>query len=220
MQLQIAPSILSADFSALGKDVEMLNGCADLIHLDIMDGTFVPNISFGFPVVEAVAKYARIPMDAHLMVVHPEKWVGRCAELGVKMMSFHQEAAGDDTGAILADIRAHGMKAGLVINPDIPVENLFPYIGQADYFLIMSVFAGFGGQKFIPESLDRIATLKKELGSNGNDAPIEVDGGVNAENAQLLKKAGASILVAGSSVFNADDPSEAIAQLRGETRGC
>ena len=219
MQLQIAPSILSADFSALGKDIDMLNGCADLIHLDIMDGTFVPNISFGFPVVEAVAKHASIPMDAHLMVVHPERWVGRCAELGVRMMSFHQEAAGEETARILADIRAHGMKAGLVINPDIPVENLFPYIGQADYFLIMSVFAGFGGQKFIPESLNRIEALKKELGDRGNDAPIEVDGGVNAENAPLLKKAGAGILVAGSSVFNAKNPSEAIALLRGETHG-
>ena len=214
MQLQIAPSILSADFANLGKDIEMLNASADLIHLDIMDGTFVPNISFGFPVVEAVAKIARIPMDAHLMVVHPERWVKRCAELGVQMMSFHQEAAGEDTAAILADIRANGMKAGLVINPDIPVENLFPYIGQADYFLIMSVFAGFGGQKFIPESLERIKALKAELKRRGNDAPIEVDGGVSEENALLLKEAGASIFVAGSSVFNADDPAQAIARLR------
>ena len=192
----------------------MLNASADLIHLDIMDGTFVPNISFGFPVVEAVAKIARIPMDAHLMVVHPERWVKRCAELGVQMMSFHQEAAGEDTAAILTDIRANGMKAGLVINPDIPVENLFPYIGQADYFLIMSVFAGFGGQKFIPESLERIKALKAELKRKGNDAPIEVDGGVSEENALLLKEAGASIFVAGSSVFNADDPAQAIARLR------
>ncbi len=214
MQLQIAPSILSADFLDLGKDIEMLNGCADLIHLDIMDGTFVPNISFGFPVVEAVSKIARIPMDAHLMVVHPEKWVARCAELGVKMMSFHQEAAGEDSAAILADIRAHGMKAGLVINPDIPVERLFPYIGQADYFLIMSVFAGFGGQKFIPESLERIAALKNELDRRGSDTPIEVDGGVNEENALLLKKAGASIFVAGSSVFKATDPARAVELLR------
>lgn len=214
MQLQIAPSILSADFANLGKDIEMLNASADLIHLDIMDGTFVPNISFGFPVVEAVAKIARIPMDAHLMVVHPERWVKRCAELGVQMMSFHQEAAGEDTAAILTDIRANGMKAGLVINPDIPVENLFPYIGQADYFLIMSVFAGFGGQKFIPESLERIKALKAELKRRGNDAPIEVDGGVSEENALLLKEAGASIFVAGSSVFKADDPAQAIARLR------
>lgn len=214
MQLQIAPSILSADFANLGKDIEMLNASADLIHLDIMDGTFVPNISFGFPVVEAVAKIARIPMDAHLMVVHPERWIKRCAELGVQMMSFHQEAAGEDTAAILTDIRANGMKAGLVINPDIPVENLFPYIGQADYFLIMSVFAGFGGQKFIPESLVRIKALKAEQKRRGNDVPIEVDGGVSEENALLLKEAGASIFVAGSSVFNADDPAQAIARLR------
>lgn len=218
MQFQVAPSILSADFANLGKDIEMLNGSADLIHLDIMDGSFVPNISFGFPVVEAVARIAEIPMDAHLMVVHPERWVKRCAELGVKMMSFHQEAAGDDTGAILADIRANGMKAGLVINPDIPVERLFPYIGQADYFLIMSVFAGFGGQKFIPESLDRIKVLKAELKRRGIETPIEVDGGVCDDNVAQLKEAGASIFVAGSSVFKAANPAEAIARLRGEKR--
>ena len=218
MQFQIAPSILSADFANLGKDIEMLNASADIIHLDIMDGTFVPNISFGFPVVEAVSKIASIPMDAHFMVVHPERWVKRCAEIGVKMMSFHQEAAKEDTAAILADIRANGMKAGLVINPDIPVENLFPYIGQADFFLIMSVFAGFGGQKFIPDSLERIKTLKAELKRRCNDAPIEVDGGVSDDNVQLLKDAGASIFVAGSSVFKADDPAEAIARLRGEKR--
>lgn len=214
MQLQIAPSILSADFSHLGEDIAMLNESADLIHLDIMDGSFVPNISFGFPVVEAVSKIASIPMDAHFMVVHPERWVERCAKLGVAMMSFHLEAARDEASAILADIRAHGMKAGLVINPDIPVEDLFPFIGQADYFLIMSVFAGFGGQKFIPESLERISVLKQELDRQGNNAPIEVDGGVSNVNAGLLRKAGATILVAGSSVFNAADPAEAIAVLR------
>ncbi len=214
MQLQVAPSILSADFAELGKDIRMLNACADLIHLDIMDGTFVPNISFGFPVVEAVSKIATIPMDAHLMVVHPERWVKRCAELGVSMMSFHQEAALEDSEAILADIRANGMKAGLVINPDIPVERLFPYIGKADFFLIMSVFAGFGGQKFIPESVRKVAALKAELERRGNDAPIEVDGGVNAENAALLRDAGASILVAGSSVFKAENPAEAVSLLQ------
>ena len=214
MQLQVAPSILSADFAELGKDIRMLNACADLIHLDIMDGTFVPNISFGFPVVEAVSKIATIPMDAHLMVVHPERWVKRCAELGVSMMSFHQEAALEGSEAILADIRANGMKAGLVINPDIPVERLFPYIGKADFFLIMSVFAGFGGQKFIPESVRKVAALKAELERRGNDAPIEVDGGVNAENAALLRDAGASILVAGSSVFKAENPAEAVSLLQ------
>ena len=214
MQLQVAPSILSADFAELGKDIRMLNACADLIHLDIMDGTFVPNISFGFPVVEAVSKIATIPMDAHLMVVHPERWVKRCAELGVNMMSFHQEAALEDSEAILADIRANGMKAGLVINPDIPVERLFPYIGKADFFLIMSVFAGFGGQKFIPESVRKVAALKAELERRGSDAPIEVDGGVNAENAALLRDAGATILVAGSSVFKSENPAEAVSLLQ------
>ena len=214
MQLQIAPSILSADFARLGADIEMLNKSADLIHLDIMDGSFVPNISFGFPVVEAVSKIATIPMDAHFMVVHPERWVKRCAELGVSMMSFHLEAAREDASTILADIRSHGMKAGLVINPDIAVEDLFPFIGQADYFLIMSVFAGFGGQKFIPESLERTAVLKAELDRRGNSAPIEVDGGVSNANAKLLARAGASIFVAGSSVFKADNPATAISEHR------
>lgn len=214
MQLQIAPSILSADFGNLARDIRMLNDSADLIHLDVMDGTFVPNISFGFPVIEAVSKVASIPMDAHLMVVNPGKWVERCAGLGVAMMSFHLEADREKASEILADIRAHGMKAGLVINPDIPVEDLFPYIGQADYFLIMSVFAGFGGQKFIAESVGKVARLKAELDKAGSNAPIEVDGGVNSENAALLRDAGASMLVAGSSVFKAEDPSEAICGLR------
>ena len=192
----------------------MLNAASDLIHLDIMDGSFVPNISFGFSVVEAVAKKASVPMDAHFMVVNPECWVKRCSELGVAMMSFHLEAAGRKTRKILRDIRAHGMKAGLAINPDIPVEKLYPYIGEADYFLIMSVFAGFGGQKFIYESLDRVAALKARLQAKGDAALIEVDGGVNEENAGPLQEAGADILVAGSSVFRSAAPAKTIAALR------
>lgn len=212
--MQIAPSLLAADFLRLEKDVEMLNAASDLIHLDIMDGSFVPNISFGFSVVEAVAKKASVPMDAHFMVVNPECWVKRCSELGVAMMSFHLEAAGRGTRKILRDIRAHGMKAGLAINPDIPVEKLYPYIGEADYFLIMSVFAGFGGQKFIYESLDRVAALKAKLQAKGDAALIEVDGGVNEENAGPLQEAGADILVAGSSVFRSAAPAKTIAALR------
>lgn len=214
MPLQIAPSLLSADFLELGKDVAMLNKNADIIHLDIMDGTFVPNISFGFPVIEAVAKAAEIPCDAHFMVTNPEKWVERCAAAGVTMMSFHLEAAGRKTRAILGDIRAHGMKAGLAINPDVPVEKLFPYIGAADYFLVMSVFAGFGGQKFIYESLDRVWELRQKLLRKGNGALIEVDGGVNEGNAPALAEAGADILVAGSSVFSSEDPEKTISALR------
>ena len=214
MQLQVAPSILSADFANLGRDIRMLNKAADIIHLDVMDGTFVPNISFGFPVIEAVSKIAKIPMDAHLMVVNPHKWFERCAKLGVRMCSFHLEAAGRKTAGNLKTIRELGMKAGLVINPDIPVEKLFPYIGQADFFLIMSVFAGFGGQKFIYESLDRVARLKAELDKRGDPAPIEVDGGVSASNAAALRDAGATMLVAGSAVFKAEDPAAAIAAIR------
>ena len=212
--MQIAPSLLAADFLRLEKDVEMLNAASDLIHLDIMDGSFVPNISFGFSVVEAVAKKASVPMDAHFMVVNPECWVKRCSELGVAMMSFHLEAAGRKTRKILRDIRSHGMKAGLAINPDIPVEKLYPYIGEADFFLIMSVFAGFGGQKFIYESLDRVAALKARLQAKGDAALIEVDGGVNEENAGPLQEAGADILVAGSSVFRSAAPAKTIAALR------
>lgn len=212
--MQIAPSLLAADFLRLEKDVEMLNAASDIIHLDIMDGSFVPNISFGFSVVEAVAKKASVPMDAHFMVVNPECWVKRCSELGVAMMSFHLEAAGRKTRKILRDIRSHGMKAGLAINPDIPVEKLYPYIGEADYFLIMSVFAGFGGQKFIYESLDRVAALKAKLQAKGDAALIEVDGGVNEENAGPLQEAGADILVAGSSVFRSAAPAKTIAALR------
>ena len=214
MQLQVAPSILSADFANLGKDIEMLNGCADFIHLDVMDGTFVPNISFGLPVIESVAKIASIPMDAHFMVVHPERWIERTAALGVKMMSFHLEAAGRSSARILGEIQAAGMKAGLVINPDVPVERLFPYIGKADFFLIMSVFAGFGGQKFIYEAIDRVAALRKELDKRGSRAPIEVDGGVGKGNAAALAEAGASIVVAGSSVFKSADPVKAVSELQ------
>lgn len=214
MPLQIAPSLLSADFLELGKDVAMLNKSADIIHLDIMDGTFVPNISFGFSVVEPVAKASKIPCDAHFMVTNPEKWVDRCAAAGVSMMSFHLEAAGRKTRSILRDIRAHGMKAGLAINPDVPVDKLFPYIGAADYFLIMSVFAGFGGQKFIYESLDRVWELRQRLLRKGNGTLIEVDGGVNEGNAAALADAGAEILVAGSSVFRSEDPAKTISALR------
>lgn len=214
MPLQIAPSVLSADFLELGRDVAMLNDNADLIHLDIMDGTFVPNISFGFPVIEAITKAVRIPSDAHFMVTAPEKWVERCAAAGASMMSFHLEAAVRKTRAILRDIRSHGMKAGLAINPDVPVEKLFPYIGDADYFLIMSVFAGFGGQKFIYESLDRVWELRQMLSRKGDGALIEVDGGVNEGNAAALAEAGADILVAGSSVFRSEDPAKTISALR------
>ena len=213
--IQIAPSILSADFLHLEKDVELVNREADLFHLDIMDGSFVPNISFGFPVVEAIAKAARRPLDVHLMIVHPEKYVERFAKAGASMLSFHYEAALEESGAILEQIHALGVKAGIVINPDCPVQKIFPYLDKADFVLLMSVFAGFGGQKFIPESLERIAAVRAELDRRGRkEVPIEVDGGIGPENAAAVKKAGAGILVAGSAVFKAPDPAQAIAAMR------
>lgn len=215
--IQIAPSMLSADFLHLEKDVEMVNGCADIFHLDIMDGVLVPNISYGFPVIEAIAKKAVKPMDAHLMIVHPEKYFERFAKTGVKMMSFHLEAAdrdGNDSAEMLDMIKSYGIKAGLAINPDIAPERVFPYLEKADYILVMSVFAGFGGQKFIETTYDRIRTIKSEISRIGSSCQIEVDGGVSPSNASALAAAGAEILVAGSAVFKAEDPASTVDAMR------
>ena len=214
MQLQIAPSILAADFLHLEKDILMLNREADIIHLDVMDGTLVPNISFGFSVIDPVSRIATIPMDAHLMVVNPQKWFENLHKDGVGMVSFHYEAALEHTEEYIDTLHSMGIRAGVAINLDVPVEKLFPFIGKADYFLIMSVFAGFGGQKFIPESLERISTLKAEIDRVGNDALIEVDGGVNLQNITALREAGATMIVAGSTVFRSDRPGEVISALR------
>ena len=214
--IQIAPSMLSADFLHLEKDVEMVNEYADLFHLDIMDGTFVPNISFGFPVVEAIAKKAAKPLDVHLMIVNPQKYVERFAKAGAALISFHYEAALEESGEVIRQIKELGVKAGIVINPDCPVEKIFPYLDQVDFVLIMSVFAGFGGQKFIPESLDRIRAVKAQLRRIGRpEVPIEVDGGVGPGNAAQVIAAGATMLVAGSAVFKAEDPQAAIEAMRG-----
>lgn len=212
--MKIAPSILAADFLNLGRDIELLNNQADIIHLDVMDGTLVPNISFGFSVIDHVSKVARIPMDVHLMVVHPERWFERLAKDGVSMVSFHLETAGRNTSKFIDTIHSLGMKAGVAINPDVPVEKLFKYVGKADYFLIMTVFAGFGGQKFIYESLDRAKRLSDEIDSRGASSLIEVDGGVSLDNALSLKESGVDILVAGSTVFRSDDPAATIRELQ------
>ena len=206
--------MLAADFLHLEKDVRLVNEYADIFHLDIMDGTFVPNISYGFPVVEAISSIAVKPLDVHLMIVNPEKYVERFAKVGASMISFHLNAT-EDPAAVLRYIRSLGVKAGLVINPDIPVESLYPYLKDADFILLMSVFAGFGGQKFIEDTYVRIRTLREEIARQGLDLPIEVDGGVGPANAKALIEAGAEILVAGSAVFKAEDPGAVIAAMRG-----
>jgi ribulose-phosphate 3-epimerase len=218
MQLQIAPSLLAADFLHLEKDVQMLNAHADLIHLDVMDGTLVPNLSFGFSVMEPLSKIATVPLDTHLMIVQPDKYFKRFADLGLKMLSFHLEAArleGRDAGEMLREIKELGPEAGLAINPDMPVEEVFPFLEDADFILVMSVFAGFGGQAFIPETFDRVKKLKAEIRRRGLKCKIEVDGGVGLSNAKELHKAGVDIAVAGSSVFKSEDPAATIAAMRG-----
>ncbi len=209
----IAPSVLSADFGDLRRDIEMLNRSeAEWIHVDVMDGTFVPNISFGFPVMVPLHKYATKPLDVHLMIVHPEKYVERFCDAGAWSVGFHLEAV-DDPMPILDMIKAKGVRTCLTINPDIDVKRLDPYLDKVDMVLLMSVFAGFGGQKFIPETMDKLRYVKEQIVSRGLKTLIEIDGGVNIENAHDLFAAGADVLVAGSAVFNASSPEESIHQM-------
>lgn len=213
--VKIAPSLLSADFLNLGADLEKVCKNADFLHLDIMDGIFVPNISFGFPVVEAIAKVATVPMDAHLMIAHPEKYVERFAMVGIKMLSFHYEAV-ERPDKLARKIRECGMQPGLAFNPDVPLDDIFQYIGDFDYILLMSVFAGFGGQKFIDSSFDRLHMLKDEIARQGLSCVVEVDGGIGMSNCKKLSAKGADILVVGNSVFASENPSAMIAKLKEE----
>lgn len=209
----ISPSILAADFGNLQAMCEMINRSrAEWVHIDVMDGVFVPNISFGFPVLEAVKKHCRKLIDVHIMIVHPEKYVKRFAEAGAEMLTFHYEAA-ENPQQVIDLIRAEGIKVGITVNPDVPVSALAPYIDQVDMVLLMSVFAGYGGQKFMEETYARVDELKALIDSKNPDCLIEIDGGVNLENAPKLFQHGANVLVAGSTVFNAPDPEKMIVDL-------
>ena len=210
----ISPSLLAADFGNLARDVEMLNrSSADWMHLDVMDGVFVPNISFGFPVMQAIANVARKPLDVHLMTVQPERYIENVKDLGARIMNVHVEAS-PHLHRTIQQIHSAGMLAGATLNPSTPVEMLEDVIEDLDLVLIMSVNPGFGGQKFIEHSLTKVEKLRSRIDSCGSGALIEVDGGVNVDNAPLLVKAGADALVAGSAVFNAPDPEAEIEALK------
>lgn len=210
----VSPSLLSADFANLAKDVELVNRSdADMFHLDVMDGVFVPNISFGFPIIEAIARTAKKPLDVHLMIVEPEKWINRLRDLGAEIMNVHQEACVHLDRTIHA-IKDAGMKAAVTLNPSTPVSLLEDVIADLDMVLLMSVNPGFGGQKFIPNAVAKTRRLREMIDATGSKAQIEVDGGVNAATGKLLAEAGADILVAGSYIFQAPDPFAAIRSLK------
>lgn len=210
----VSPSLLSADFGNLERDIAMLNSSeCDWFHLDVMDGVFVPNISFGFPVMEAMKRHAEKPLDVHLMIVEPQKFVKQVAALGAKVMNVHYEAC-NHLHRVLQQIKAEGMMAGVTLNPHTPVNVLEDIICEADLVMLMGVNPGFGGQKFIEHTVDKTRRLRDLIDRSGSRALIEIDGGVNRETGRRLVEAGADVLVAGSAVFGAADPQEEIRALR------
>ncbi len=209
----IAPSILSADFGNLNQDIDMINQSeAQWFHVDVMDGVFVPNISFGFPVMKSLQKRAEKTLDVHLMIVQPERYIEDFAKAGANILTVHIEAS-THLHRSLQQIKAAGMKAGVALNPHTPISTLLDVLEDVDLVCLMSVNPGFGGQKFIPNTINKIKALKTEIEKRGLNTLIEIDGGVTLENAQTLFQAGADVLVAGNTVFSAENPSATISQL-------
>lgn len=214
-KIKIAPSILSADFARAGQEIEQITkDGADLLHLDVMDGSFVKNISFGPKFVQEVRPYSKATFDAHLMIVNPWNYIKQFANAGADIITVHYEACGDKLKDTLLQIKDLGVKCGAVINPDTPVEKVADVIELCDMLLLMSVYPGFGGQKFIPDVLPKIAEARKLIDSTGKDIDLEIDGGITKENVRLVKDAGANVIVAGSTVFNQIDRAKIIRELR------
>jgi ribulose-phosphate 3-epimerase len=215
--IEIAPSILSADFTRLAEEIATVEKAgASILHVDVMDGRFVPNITVGLPVVKAIARTTNLPIDAHLMIVEPGQYADQFAKAGARMVSIHIEAD-PNAHRTLTSIRAAGALAGIVINPATSLSALDEVIKFADYVLVMSVNPGFGGQEFIPESLDKVRRLRKMIDERGLRTRIEIDGGINTENIAEVTGAGAEIIVAGSAIFAAPDPAVALRELREAT---
>jgi ribulose-phosphate 3-epimerase len=213
-KIEIAPSILSADFRNLEREVKAVQDSgADRIHCDIMDGHFVPNLTFGPIVVEAVKRCVTIPLDVHLMIHHPQKYISQFCDAGADILMVHAEAC-DDLPAVLESIRKKGIRSGVAVNPDKSIDLFLPYLDMIDQVLIMTVYAGFGGQKFIPEMMDKVKRVAAMIAGKYTHIDIEVDGGVNKETAKICIDSGVNVLVAGSYVFGGNDYSQQIASLR------